>query len=72
LLAKSSEVFVSKRQANNLLKINSFKLIFKGEVKAMKDYDVIVISSRTGAIIVEKNSGKNKRVIFWRINIERE
>jgi dihydrolipoamide dehydrogenase len=38
----------------SFLKINSFKLIFSGEVKAMKEYDVIVIGSGAGAIIVEQ------------------
>ncbi len=36
------------------MKINSFKLIFNGEVNAMKDYDVVVIGSGAGAIIVEQ------------------
>ncbi len=36
------------------MKINSFKLIFNGEVNAMKNYDVIVVGSRAGAIIAEK------------------
>jgi hypothetical protein len=33
----------------SLLKINSFKLIFNGEVNAMKDYDVIVVGSGAGS-----------------------
>jgi dihydrolipoamide dehydrogenase len=36
------------------LKINSFRLKFNGEVNAMKDYDVVVIGSGAGAIIVEQ------------------
>jgi len=36
------------------LKINSFKLIFNEEVNAMKDYDVIVVGSGAGAIIIEQ------------------
>jgi dihydrolipoamide dehydrogenase len=36
------------------LKINSFKLIFNGEVNTMKEYDVIVVGSGAGAIIVEQ------------------
>jgi len=40
------------------LKINSFKLIFKREVKAIKEYDVVVIGSGAGAVIVEKTAAK--------------
>ena len=36
------------------MKINSFKLIFNGEVNAKKDYDVMVVGSGAGAIIVEQ------------------
>ncbi len=31
------------------MKINSFKLIFNGEVNAVKDYDVIVVGSGAGS-----------------------
>ena len=41
-------------EQTSLLKINSFKLIFNGKVNAMKDYDVIVVGSGAGAIIVEQ------------------
>jgi mycothione reductase len=46
-------LFPGGRQSN-FLKINSFTLIFKGEVNSVKDYEVIVIGSGAGAIIVEQ------------------
>jgi hypothetical protein len=50
LPTKSPEVFDSRGEQTSLLKINSFKLIFNGEVNAMKDYDVIVVGSGARAI----------------------